>query len=150
MGGIVWRLLVLAVAGAVGFATGWRVHGWKTASDAADAAQTQREDEQMARKANDARTQEVDRATQRRQRQAAAADAALRDELQRLRAAIAARDADPNPAACAGIAARAAQARGLLGTCSERYQDVARDAQRYADQLRGWQALMPDRAPEEP
>lgn len=143
-----WGYLGIAAAAfAAGAAGAWQVHGWKAAAEQAEVASINHEAANERYWDQRFRAEGVDRNVQKRLRAADAAADGARSELEQLRAELEVDVATGEPAVCARVAERAAIASRLLGECGGRYAAVARDAQKYAEQLRGWQALIPDDAP---
>lgn len=131
-----------AIAVAVAAGAAWHLRGLSADAEIARLQLEQQEAVNEQFWTQRRRAEGVDRDVQRRLRAADAAAAGARSELEQLRAVLEVGDAGV-PAVCAGIAERAATTRRLFGECSGRYEEVARDAQRYAEQLLGWQALTP-------
>ena len=145
-------LYALIVAGALGWggAQTWRVHSLK--SDIASIKQAQAEAlaaaEKAAREETDRLQRIKDEAIAESEKRARAnADAAGRaqSELARLRNILSAASNSAEPA-CKAAADRAAAIGELLGTCSERYTDVAGKADAHASDLRTFYDAWPANA----
>ena len=136
----------LIAAALAGYA-GWTARSWKANSDEAHlrdtAEETRRLRETSALRAN----QEIDRAKAKKDVAIAARNAADRDELERLRIAAAARDAQPPAAACEPVEEQFQQCRAALergagmvvrGAALVRELDSANDGlRRYAAEVGG-------------
>lgn len=134
--------LVLVVGLLAGCFIGGCHHGEASARAEQQAANdARREEVAMIDKAQAARTQEADRAQERKHQRQAVADAALRSELDRLRKLADDRNL-PGAARDPRLAAYATDGDGLLAECAERYSAVARDAASLADRLGGLQSLV--------
>lgn len=132
-------LYALIVAGALawGGAQTWRVHSLK--SDIASIKQAQAEALAAAEKAAREETDRLQRIkdeaiaeAEKRARANAAAAGRAQSELARLRNLLSKVPADSADPACKAAADRAAAIGELLGTCSERYTDVAGKADAHA------------------
>jgi hypothetical protein len=142
--------LICAGLFAWGGAQTWRVHSLK--SDIAAIKQAQAEAlaaaEKAAREESD-RLQGVKDAAiaeaEKRARDNAAAAGRAQSELVRLRNILAAASNSTDPA-CKAAADRAAAIGELLGTCSERYTDVAGKADAHASDLRTFYDAWPANA----
>lgn len=143
--------LICAGALAWGGAQTWRVHSLK--SDVASIKQAQAEAlaaaEKAAREETD-RLQGVKDAAiaeaERRARDNAAAAGRAQSELARLRNLLSKVPSDSADPACKAAADRAAAIGELLGTCSERYTDVAGKADAHASDLRTFYDAWPANA----
>jgi len=145
-------LYALIVAGALawGGAQTWRVHSLK--SDVAAIKQAQAEAlaaaEKAAREETDRLQGVKDAAIAEAEKRAAtnaAAAGRAQSELVRLRNILSAASNSADPA-CKAAADRAAAIGELLGTCSERYTDVAGKADAHASDLRTFYDAWPANA----
>lgn len=131
------------VAGALGFASGWQVQGWRLGeqiaalkSQQAEAVATATREARAQESARFTNVQEAQNAAQKRAQVARADADRARGELDRLRDRLATtRGGVPgeSPAACAQ---RADTGADLLGQCAAAYLDLAAIADRHASDAR--------------
>lgn len=148
--GWVYALIVAGALSWVGAQT-WRVHSLK--SDIASIKQAQAEAlaaaEKAAREETDRLQGVKDAAIAEAEKRAAtnaAAAGRAQSELARLRNLLSKVPADSADPACKAAADRAAAIGELLGTCSERYTDVAGKADAHASDLRTFYDAWPANA----
>lgn len=134
--------IILGTALLLGLFVGGCHHGETLARAEQDEAnEKQREEVAMIDGANRIRTKEADHAQEVKRQHDAAAVAALRSELDRMRQLASDRNL-PGAARDPSLATYASDGDGLLADCSARYSELAGEATSLASRLGGLQSLV--------
>lgn len=129
------------LGGAIAGYAGWTARDWQADAQLAELRSGAEETRRLRERANEATRERVDRADAQRAQDLERAAAGDRARIDRLRRALAARDAQPAQAACAPVERQFAECRSLLdagaGVVGEGLQ-VGGSVDRQARGLREW------------